>query len=387
MSVPLIWLLVHVLLRRGWLQRLLTLPNIFQGLGAFAGVAAFFWYLSAALQGEMIWKEVFLAAYFLISVGIILYYARRILQTAALFLTARLKGQRIKRTAAGIVYGGLWLLLVFPYVLSAFSMHRPKVGDRMTPGNALSLPYEEVLLRTRDGVRLCAWFVPSPFSDKSVVVGHGLGANKSNFLPLVDFWHGLGYNVLIFDFRGHGQSEGHTVTFGAREKYDVGAAVDYLASRQGLDPGKIVGYGVSFGGAALIHAAAGDRRIQAVIVDSTFSDVETMAREVVSLTRFVPSFLRGALAKVGVMYVSFELGFDIRHFSPRRVIPGLQGQPVFIIHGEKDTLIPWEESKRLLKAALDPKSFYWVKSAGHYATLTDQDYRRHVQAFLSEHNL
>jgi pimeloyl-ACP methyl ester carboxylesterase len=387
MSLPLVWLLFHVLFRRSWLSNRLTGRNALEGLVSLAGIMGFFWYFSASMQGKMIWKEVLLAAYFLVSVGIILYYARRALKAAASFLTKRLRDGRIKRLVAGIAYGVLWLCLVFPYVLATFSIHRPKIGDRLNPVSALALPYEDVRLMTQDGIRLCAWFVPAPDSDKSVVIGHGLGANKSNFMPLVDLWHGLGYNVLIFDFRGHGHSGGHTVTFGAREKYDIRAAVDYLASRQGLDAGGIIGYGVSFGGAALIQAAAEERRIQALVVDSAFADIETMAQQVVALVRFVPPFLRGVIARVGVMFVNLELGFDLREISPHQAIPKLKDQPILLIHGQKDALIPWEESKQLYRLASEPKSCYWVNSAGHYATLVDQDYREHIQAFLSEHGL
>jgi len=112
-----------------------------------------------------------------------------------------------------------------------------------------------------------------------------------------------------------------------------------------------------------------------------------MAQQVVALVRFVPPFLRGVIARVGVMFVNLELGFDLREISPHQAIPKLKDQPILLIHGQKDALIPWEESKQLYRLASEPKSCYWVNSAGHYATLVDQDYREHIQAFLSEHGL
>ena len=386
MTLPVIWLLFHALFKRAWLKSMFTGRYALKALGAFAGVVGFFWYFSAAMQWNIIWKEVFLSSYFLVSVGIILYHARQALKTVAAFLTGHLRPGRGKRLAAGTIYGVLWLLLVLPYVISTFSIHRPKIGDQLNPKSALALPYENVFLLTQDGVRLHAWFVPQATSRKSVVIGHGLGANKSNFMSLIELWHGLGYNVLIFDFRGHGHSEGHTVTFGAREKYDVRAAVDFLASRPEVHD-SIIGYGVSFGGAALIQAAAEDRRIKALVVDSAFSDIESMAKNVVALVRFVPPFLQGVISRIGVTFVNVELGFDIRQASPRRLIAKLKEQPVLIIHGQKDTLIPWEESKHLYRAAPEPKSFYWVEAAGHYATLIDQGYRARIQMFLSRYCL
>ncbi len=387
MSLPLVWGLFHFLFRRDVLKNLFRWRHAFKAAGYFVCVVAFFWYFSYTMRWKIIWKEVFLASYFLLAVGIIIYYTRCIIKAFAAWLVSPFRNPQKRKIISGLIYVCLWFLIILPYILAAFSIHRPKIGDQVDPRSELNLSYEQVWLRTRDGVRLHAWFVACPTSDRSVVIGHGLGANKSNFLPLVDLWHGLGYNVLIFDFRGHGHSEGHTVTFGAREKYDIIAAVHYLSARPDMAPDKIIGYGVSFGGAALIHAAKEDTRIKALVVDSSFSDVETMAKRVVDLVRFVPPFLTDTIARLGLMFVDLECGFPLRDYAPQQVIPHIHDRPVLIIHGKNDRLIPWGESKSLYDKARSPKEFYWVESAGHYATLVEPDYRHRLRQFLIKYKL
>jgi fermentation-respiration switch protein FrsA (DUF1100 family) len=234
-------------------------------------------------------------------------------------------------------------------------------------------------------VLLSGWFVPSVRSYKSVIIGHGLGVNKSNFIELVSLWNKLGYNVLIFDFRGHGDSQGHTVSFGFREKEDIIAAVNYLCTRKDIDPNKIIGYGVSFGAVAMIRAAAEDSRIKVLIVDSPFAEVNTMANKILDRMYIVPNFVRKPLIEIGLAIASLDLGFNIRKCSSLKFIPGLRNQPVLIIHAKQDTLIPCTESEKLFKLAPEPKKLYLVDSNGHYSTLMDSNYTTVLNNFLREY--
>ena len=134
------------------------------------------------------------------------------------------------------------------------------------------------------------------------------------------------------------------------------AVVDYLLSRKELDSEKILGYGVSFGAAALIHAAAEDKRLKLIIVDSPFAEFEVMAKKVVERMLFIPTVLRNTLGNLGLSFANLELGFNLKKHSPLSVISEI-GQPILIIHGKNDPLIPWTEADKLFKAANNPKEF------------------------------
>src|SRR5262249_33646730 len=108
-----------------------------------------------------------------------------------------------------------------------------------------------------------------------VVICHGLGANKQNFLPAAHLVHGFNYNVLIFDFRGHGDSDGRTITFGVKESQDVKAALDH--ARAAHPSSKIYGLGYSMGGSALLKVAAEEGGFDKIALDSTFARAENVA--------------------------------------------------------------------------------------------------------------
>ena len=101
----------------------------------------------------------------------------------------------------------------------------------------LGLPYSDVLLDS-EGLRLSAWYVLASKPGRPVVVlCHGLGANKQNFLPVAQTLHELDFNVVTFDFRGHGDSEGRTTTFGIKESRDVVAAFGWARGKTSFEQG------------------------------------------------------------------------------------------------------------------------------------------------------
>jgi len=387
MSLPVCWLIFQVIYHPRFLRRWFTLRTVVKGVAGYLCVLAYFGYISAVMGWRIIFREVFLSAYFLLSVGIVIHWVRLVVRLIAQRARGMVKTRKWKMVAYGATFLILWGLTILPFIVATFTIHRPKIGNQIDPLSGYGLPYQDVALRAKDGVIVHAWFVPMQGSDKGVVIGHGLGANKSNFLPLVKLWHDLDYNVLIFDFRGHGQSQGHTLTFGLREKYDIIAAVDYLSGLSEIDPQKIVGYGVSFGAAAVIHAAAEDTRIRAVVVDSSFADVDVMARKVVDSLFFVPPFLRGLIADVSLGFVNLEIGCDIRAASPMGVIRRIENRPVYIIHGVQDKLVPFEEALTLYALANAPKQHYWIDTPGHYATLADSFYAQRINNFLNDHGV
>lgn len=340
-------------------------------------------YLSSIMSGKIIWREILIYLYFFGSVSIILNLMKTVFKMAADFLTRKIRKSRLKQTVHLLIIIVLWTFILFPYILATFTIHRPKIGDKYNPRSVFMLDYEDVALKTKDGLRLKGWYIPSENSKKAVVIGHGLGANKSNFLSLVGLWHSLDYNVLIFDFRGHGESEGHTISFGYKEKYDIEAGFDYLVYEKNFLPEDIVGYGVSFGGASLIHAVSDGTGFEKIITDSSFASIDTMADKVVERMQIVPAFLRKAIKNIGLAFVNLELGFDVTKSSPMNVITKIN-MPWLIIHGKKDVLIPIDEAIELFNATkTTAKKLYLVNSGQHYTTLDDPQYTEQIRNFLT----
>ena len=340
-------------------------------------------YLSYVMQGKVIFKEVIAYLYFFSSVSIILFLMRASFKRIAKNLSDKIIDLRIKKFVYLIAVSVLWTCILFPYILATFTIHRPKIGDKYDPGSLYMFEYEKVSLTTQDGLNLKGWFIPKRNSNKAVVIGHGLGANKSNFLSLVELWESLNYNILIFDFRGHGESSGHTISFGYKEKYDIRAAFDYLNKEKNFSAKNIVGYGVSFGGASLIQAVSDGAGFEKIITDSSFASIDTMASKVVERMGFVPAFLRESIKNLGLAFVSLELGFNIDRSSPIRVVDSIK-IPWLIIHGKKDILIPRQEAISLYGCGNANKKLFLVDSGEHYTTIDDVQYTYKLMEFLNE---
>jgi alpha-beta hydrolase superfamily lysophospholipase len=206
--------------------------------------------------------------------------------------------------------------------------------------------YRDLTLVTSDGVRIAAWYVPAiqdPGSGPAptVVLCHGLYDNKSTMLGLVPWLHDAGYNVMLFDFRGQGDSEKRPTTVGPKEALDLEAALDWLEA-EGAG-GWIGGLGMSLGAAALVNAAAQDARLDALVLDSLFADWEDT--DFAKGFRLPPDWLVPGVP------------------SPETLMPSIH-VPVFLIQGTADILIKVDHGYRLYEAANEPKAL-WINNSGH----------------------
>jgi fermentation-respiration switch protein FrsA (DUF1100 family) len=271
--------------------------------------------------------------------------------------------------------------MFFPFFLGSMN-HRVKIGN--PPIDSLQTPLitEEVSFVAADGLTLSGWYVDAPGSDSVVIVCHGSGANKANFLPFLEVvCSGGRFSGLIFDFRGHGESDGHTTSFGLHEVRDIKAAVDWL--KQAREPRAVHVYGIgsSMGAMALVRAAAVDDRIEAIILDSCFVSAEILVHD---FAKRLP-VLGPLMAEVGKASASFWSDGSIADIDGVEAIKGLSPRPVFLIHGENDLFIDRYHAELLFEAAHEPKSL-WIGPGAHSNILTavPQDFQSRVMGFLLE---
>jgi pimeloyl-ACP methyl ester carboxylesterase len=202
--------------------------------------------------------------------------------------------------------------------------------------------YRDVTLLTADGLHLAGWYVPSTKPDApSIILCHGLYDSKWTMLRLVPWFHDAGYNVLLFDFRGHGASDKSPTTIGRKEALDVEAALNWLDEEGAGD--RVGGLGQSLGAAALVNAATQDDRLEALILDSLFAEWNDV--NYAEGYRLPPEWLVPDVP-------------DPVDLLPRVHIP------VFIIHGTADILVHVDHAYRNYAAANEPKEL-WVNDSGH----------------------
>ena len=263
---------------------------------------------------------------------------------------------------------GLVLLVVIAFLgISAYlgsSMTKTeRVAVEGSPAS-LGLDYEEVSFSSRgEDLTLHGWYLPSLQGESVIIMVHGADGNRADpGVGMLDIASGLvehGYSVLMFDLRGHGESEGNRVSAGYYEKRDLLGAVDYVKERGHEQIGVL---GFSLGAATTIIATAENDDIDAIVADSSFADLkDVMESEFSKRTKFPKFFLRPLLFMVKIMY-----GVDFAAVKPVEVVSEIAPRPVFFIHGELDETFPLGHAYRLQEASESPENQLWVvPEAGH----------------------
>ncbi len=249
-----------------------------------------------------------------------------------------------------------------------------------------NLVSEDVEFFSRRGdVKLSGWYLPGDDSGPHLIFVHGIGSVRSGdkAVGLAARIVGLGYNVLMFDLRGHGSSGGDKVSGGFYERADVLGAFDYLL-RRGVDIGRVGLMGFSMGAATSIMAAAQEPRITALAADSTYANAsELIAREAARKT-LIPGWLTPVFMPASKLIANGIYGIDIGSLVPEESVADL-GYPVLVIHGTGDKRIPLEQGQRVAGAAKEGSSIWLVPEVDHVdAFLTYPDeYTERVDEYFS----
>jgi len=226
-------------------------------------------------------------------------------------------------------------------------------------------PVERVTFQATDGVELVGWFVPNPASRATIISSHGLGANGTGMWDAVQFLHDAGFNLFLFDHRGHGQSGGRFTTLGPLEVRDFLGAVDYVRSRPEVDSERIGAYGCSMGAGVVIGAAAQSPHIQAVVADSVFADLGDVVR------RMGTVWVRGSNLSFSwgqpMLWAAWLwTGQNLDAYEPVALISRISPRPVLLIHGELDNgACTVANARALYAAAGEPTTLWIVPGAGH----------------------
>jgi uncharacterized protein len=176
--------------------------------------------------------------------------------------------RRLTASAVVLLATGLVAFVVGPAV-AATNVPRPKIGAKPSD---VGLVFEDVSLRTSDGVTLAGWYVLSA-NGAAVVLLHGAGSTRSNVLDEAVVLAEAGFGVLMIDASGHGESGGRAMDFGWNGDADVAAATRYLATRADVDPNRIGVVGLSMGGEEALGASRSNALIRAVVAEGATARV------------------------------------------------------------------------------------------------------------------
>jgi alpha-beta hydrolase superfamily lysophospholipase len=212
-------------------------------------------------------------------------------------------------------------------------------------------PFDAVELEGA-GVKLRGWWFHGAGKRGTVVFLHGVAANRESGVGIADHFLAQGFDVLAYDSRAHGESDGKACTYGFYEKQDLRRVLDRITATP------IVLMGTSMGAAIALQAAAEDDRIAAVVAVSAFSDLRTVAIE---RTPFFAS--KGNIAEAFKL-AEAEGAFHVDDVSPMNAAAHVSA-PTLLIHGARDDETPPAHSQRIFAALHEPKRLILVANAGH----------------------
>lgn len=261
--------------------------------------------------------------------------------------------------ALAISFAGLCLLV---YFVQSRLVFRPFKNLETDP-SSIGLPYEDITLQAEDGTRIHAWFIPGTGNGAggglSGVFCHGNAGNLSHLLETMRILRQVGIDMLYFDYRGYGKSQGKPSEVGTA--MDARAAYTWLVDEKGADPKHIVAWGRSLGGAVAARLAD-ENEVGALVLETAFTSIPEIG------SHMYPMLPARWLATIKLP--------TIEHLKRIRV-------PVLVAHGPSDETVPYAMGRKLFETAGEPKSFLEL-AGGHndFFMVMGEDYVAGVELFL-----
>lgn len=253
--------------------------------------------------------------------------------------------ERLIAVIVALLFGGVTLIYGLRWIERSITFHPVRIDRNHLPPPPVGAT--DVWFTTSDGVRLHGWYFEhstNPSENATIIFFHGNGGNISNVDWLGQRLHTRGFNVLLFDYRGYGSSEGNA-DYEAGLYADGDAALAFVLNEKRVPPGRIVLYGQSLG-TTIVADVASRRDVGVVILESGISSASSIA---VHALPWLPRRLH-FLGKN-----RFESALKL---ATVRV-------PVLISHGDPDPVIPTSEGRQLFAAANEPKRLLIYRGAGH----------------------
>jgi uncharacterized protein len=236
--------------------------------------------------------------------------------------------------------------------------------------------------KTSDGITLRGWFLPTDKPRHLIVLVHGMWSSWLEMASLGRDLHRSGFDVLLFDLRGHGESDPSRLYLGNRERADIRAVMNW-ALDEGFTADRIGWLGYSMGGSTILMEAARNPAIQVAVIDSPYGDLPAVLQTQLSKHSGLPGWFNpGILLAARIIY-----GVRTDNLVPTRFARSWGERPLLLIHGESDTLVPVSQAHELASAVGASCLTMTLPGVNHVqAYETDPEaYIRVVGSFFHDH--
>jgi pimeloyl-ACP methyl ester carboxylesterase len=294
------------------------------------------------------------------------------------------------------LYGLLFVVVIL--IVTAILIWKLGVKSQSPPVNKTitavpAMPYQNITFKSGD-LTVRGWFIPAKAetsqaqTSKSlpplVIIVHGWGSNRSRVLRYSEPLYNEGYALLLFDARGHGESDPYPTPSGIMFRDDVFAALDYAEQRTDIDTGRMAIFSYSIGAFGSTLALGQDSRIKAVVTDSMPVRMETMITSelkrhklpVIPLAYFIPK----------IWY--YRIGISAQEVQKLNIVSIISRTqtPMLLIHSRLDDYIPAADLDYLI-ARLPPNrvQHLFVHTPGHRSSETDPAFFHTALPFLKKY--
>ena len=242
--------------------------------------------------------------------------------------------------------------------------------------------YEDVDLVTADGINFGAWYFRQPGSPQTVIVSGGHKGQRQGALGIaIALWR-KGFNVILYSYRGMSGSDRAPITFGIKEVLELQAVIAFARKR--IPQARIGLLGYSMGAVVTLLGAAGEPGVEALVLDSPFSDLRMLLIDNVRARVRLPG--RPFVWLAGILF-RLRTGSRLADCSPISVLSSLEPRPLFFIHGGADAITSVNHSRRLYDAYRGSREIWIVQGAPHTgAYFADRPlYVERVAGFFARH--
>lgn len=275
----------------------------------------------------------------------------------------------------------LLLIAALAWLGSNYLLARRPPDEADSPANH-GLIAEAAEFQSGDGITLRGWYIPAENSVKTIIVCSGANGSLDADVHVAPWLHEAGFNVLLFNWRAHGQSDGEVVTLGFNERYDLIAAVQFARS-QGAERVGVLGF--SMGGTVALETTAVYEDINAVVADSPFVFLlSAIAGGLIE--RRIPEGLSFLLARLFVSAACLRTQLNLFDIDLARWINRVAPRPLLLIFGEQDVIVSKSEVDMIFARAGEPKEVWRVPEAAHRDIHVRQpdEYRQRICEFFEK---
>jgi pimeloyl-ACP methyl ester carboxylesterase len=281
------------------------------------------------------------------------------------------------------------ILIMFVYMaISAYVAwklaHPNRLLHHVLP-EEYGLTYETISFLSRDRkVQLKGWFLSteSTHPKMTIIFSHGYRGNRlESNLPALSLAKSLvdhGYNVMMYDFRNCGESEGHITSVGLLEKQDLLGAIDWVKKHHSEPVGLI---GFSMGAATSLITAAEAPEVLGVVSDSSFSQLNEYLSDNLSVWSRLPKF---PFTRLILFNFKIMLGINPSQVNPLLAVDQIYPRPILFIHGDQDQAIPHLNSVLMQQKHPDSFELWTAADVGHveaYAAYKEEYTQRVIDFF------